>query len=33
MAREPHQLDIALCLALKSTAGLNAVEVATDVDF
>jgi hypothetical protein len=31
-SREPHHLDVALRLALQAAAGLNAVEVAVDVD-
>jgi hypothetical protein len=31
-ACEPHQFDIALRFALQASAGLNAVEVAVDVD-
>lgn len=29
---EPHQLDVALGLALQATAGLNAIQVAVDVE-
>ena len=29
---QPHQLDVALALAFQASAGLNAVEVAVDVD-
>lgn len=29
---QPHQLEVALAFALQATAGLNAVEVAVDVD-
>jgi hypothetical protein len=31
-AGEPHQLDVALSLALQAAAGLDAVEVAVDVE-
>jgi hypothetical protein len=29
---EPHQLDVALALAFQAAAGLNAIEIAVDVD-
>src|SRR5471032_611906 len=31
-AREPHQFNVALGLALKTTTGLNTVQVTVDVD-
>jgi hypothetical protein len=31
-AREPHQFNVALCLALKATTGLNTIRVTVDVD-
>jgi hypothetical protein len=30
--REPHELDVALALVLQPSAGLDAIEVAVDVD-
>src|SRR6266542_1536583 len=31
-SRHPHELDVALCLALQPAAGLDAIQVAVDVE-